>query len=188
MCVCVKQQLRNTPHPAQWPKKPRLPQAPRQALCCASALNTRGNTTYEVRPTDVLLPLHFHPHVVLIARLRKVGLLQQRLLVRPACGSPICTQKPLLPRLGVERLQRLLTVLSSRGPIAPFRRSVRARSSARTPACGSAGTGHRAVQLCVRWCTSSACRASASEAREPASARAQHQRLAQPRCLPLTPA
>ena len=64
--------------------------APRQALCCASALNTRGNTTHEVRPTDVLLPLRLHPHVVLIARLRKVGLLQQRLLVRPACGSPIC--------------------------------------------------------------------------------------------------
>ena len=42
----------------------------RQALC-ASALNTRGNTTHEVRPTDVLLPLRLHPHIVLIARPRK---------------------------------------------------------------------------------------------------------------------
>ena len=44
-------------------------------------------------------------------------------------------------------------------------RSARTRASARTPACRSAGTGHRAVQLCVRWCTSSAWRASASAAR-----------------------
>ena len=36
-----------------------------------SALNTHGNTTHEVRPTDVLLPLRLHPHIVLIARLRK---------------------------------------------------------------------------------------------------------------------
>ena len=36
-----------------------------------STLNTRGNTTHEVRPTDVLLPLRLHPHIVLIARLRK---------------------------------------------------------------------------------------------------------------------
>jgi len=69
--------------------------------------------------------------------------------------------------IGVERLQRLLMVLSSRRPIAPFRWKKRPhkRASARTPACGSAGTGHRAVQLCERWCTSSAWRASASAAR-----------------------
>ena len=51
-------------------------------------------------------------------------MLQQRLLVRPACGSDRAP-KPLLPPLGVECLQRLLMVLSSRGPIAPWQKRPR---------------------------------------------------------------
>ena len=71
LCCRVKQQLRNTaPRQKPCPKR-HPPTAVRRQALCASALNTRGNTTHEVRPTDVLLPLRLHPHIVLIARLRK---------------------------------------------------------------------------------------------------------------------
>ena len=65
--------------------------------------------------------------------------------------------KPLLPPFGVECLQRLLIVLSSRGPIAPLRRKKRPRKIKCSYAClRIRWHGSRAVQLCVRWCTSSA--------------------------------
>ena len=72
-------------------------------------------------------------------------MLQQRLLVRPACGSDRAP-KPLLPPLGVECLQRLLMVLSSRGPIAPWRRKKHPRKIKCSYAC-----------LRIRWHGSPCC-------------------------------
>ena len=157
-----------------------------------SALNTHGNTTHEVRPTDVLLPLRLHPHIVLIARPRKQVCSSNAFLCARSCAqhAVLTALQSHCSRCSASSACRSCSWCSARG--AQLRRcagrSVRARSSARTPACGSAGTGPRAVQLCVRWCASSTWRASASAAREPASVHAQHQRLAQSRCLPLTPA
>ena len=54
--------------------------------------------------------------------------------MRPACGSDLAP-KPLLPPLGVECLQRLLMVLSSRGPIAPWRRKKHPRKIKCSYAC-----------------------------------------------------
>ena len=82
--------------------------------------------------------------------------------------SSACCTPALLPRsIGVERLQRLLMVLSSRRPIAQFRWKKRPRMKSKCSYACLPIRWHgspRAVQLCVRWCTSSAWRTSASAA------------------------
>ena len=80
----------------------------------------------------MLLPLRLHPHIVLIARLRKYVCSSNACSC--ACGSDR-PPKPLLPPLGVECLQRLLMVLSSRGPIAPWRRKKHPRKIKCSYAC-----------------------------------------------------
>ena len=96
---------------------------------------------------------------------RRLALRARRSALRAQRRSPICVLHTRAP--SASSACKGCSWCSARG--AQLRRSAgrsaRTRASARTPACGSAGTGHRAVQLCVRWCTSSAWRAPASAAR-----------------------
>lgn len=93
---------------------------------------------------------------------RRLALRARRSALRAQRRSPICVLHTRAP--SASSACKGCSWCSARG--AQLRRSAgrsaRTRASARTPACGSAGTGHRAVQLCVRWCTSSAWRAPAS--------------------------
>ena len=114
----------------------RRPSAKRQATCAPSAPlpSTRTKTpltrlAYRHALATAPPPAH-RPH----RAASEVGLLQQRLLVRPACGSDRAP-KPLLPPLGVECLQRLLVVLSSSDPIAPWRRKKHPRKIKCSYAC-----------------------------------------------------
>ena len=91
---------------------------------------------------------------------RRLALRARRSALRAQRRSPICVLHTRAP--SASSACKGCSWCSARG--AQLRRSAgrsaRTRASARTPACRSAGTGHRAVQLCVRWCTSSAWRAS----------------------------
>ena len=91
---------------------------------------------------------------------RRLALRARRSALRAQRHSPICVLHTRAP--SALSACKGCSWYSARG--AQLRRSAgrsaRTRASARTPACRSAGTGHRAVQLCVRWCTSSAWRAS----------------------------
>ena len=96
---------------------------------------------------------------------RRLALRARRSALRAQRRSPICVLHTRAP--SASSACKGCSWCSARG--AQLRRSAgrsaRTRASARTAACGSAGTGHRAVQLCVRWCTSSAWRAPAPAAR-----------------------
>ena len=75
-CVTTAEDVRNAPakalrQAASWAQEAKAQRASSLRPKRPSTLNTRGNTTHEVRPTDVLLPLRLHPHIVLIARPRK---------------------------------------------------------------------------------------------------------------------